>query len=213
MNIGNLYILGDSYSTFAGAIPEGYGCWYSEEPKPETDVTKLEETWWHKVIAETGANLILNDSFSGTTICNTGYNGMDCSHKSFIARADKRISEGLFVKNQIDTIFIFGGTNDCWAGSPIGELEYLDFDEENLKQVLPAFCYLLMRLKWNSYGTRIIAIINSDLNPEIADGFKTACEEFDVEYIQLENVSKTERHPNVEGMQNIADQVLAHLNK
>ncbi len=44
-NIGNLFILGDSYSTFEGYIPEGYAAWYINAGKPETDVTRLDQTW------------------------------------------------------------------------------------------------------------------------------------------------------------------------
>ena len=211
MKIGNLYILGDSFSTFRGAIPEGHAYWYSNNPKNDNDVCAIEHTWWNKLISATDSKLVLNDSYSGTTICNTGYNGEDCSDKSFIARMDKKIAEGFFVKNKLDTIMIFGGTNDHCAKSPLGELEYLDFDEDNLKEVLPAFCYMLMRLKWNSYDTRIIAIISEALGEEMKEGFKTACEEFDVEYILLDNISKSSNHPNIEGMQSIYEQVLAYL--
>ena len=59
----NLLIFGDSYSTFKGYIPEGYAFYYSEDGRPETDVTALEETWWHQVINEMGANLVLNNSW------------------------------------------------------------------------------------------------------------------------------------------------------
>ena len=67
-------ILGDSYSTFAGHNPEGYAPFY---PNDRNDVTKVEETWWDLYIKIMGYALEENNSWGGTTICNTGYGRMD----------------------------------------------------------------------------------------------------------------------------------------
>ena len=64
MKIGNVLIIGDSYSTFEGKIPDGYACYYIKSGKPETDVTKEEQTWWAQLIQETNAKLVLNISWS-----------------------------------------------------------------------------------------------------------------------------------------------------
>ena len=58
----NAVIFGDSYSTFEGFVPNGFRVYYSESGRPETDVTKVEETWWHQVEREAGINLVLNNS-------------------------------------------------------------------------------------------------------------------------------------------------------
>ena len=111
--LGNIFILGDSYSTFAGYIPEGHASYYFEcgphylvahpdEAKPsDKDVHKVEETWWYPLAEENG-KLIFNCSWSGTTICNTGYDGCDNSDKSFIARLEKLLDNGFFEENKID---------------------------------------------------------------------------------------------------------------
>jgi len=44
---------------------------------------------WHKFIKENNYRLCVNNSFSGATICNTGYNQADYSDRSFITRMDK----------------------------------------------------------------------------------------------------------------------------
>ena len=77
-----MLIFGDSYSTFESYIPEGYVTWYSEGEKPYTDVTKVTETWWHQVVSEIDADLIQNNSWSGSTIGYTGYDNADCSTTS-----------------------------------------------------------------------------------------------------------------------------------
>ena len=84
MSLGNVLIFGDSYSTFKGFIPQGYVDYYRPEGNPKTDLLHVEETWWHRLITKTESTLLLNDSWSGSTVCNTGYNG-DCSKtNSFI---------------------------------------------------------------------------------------------------------------------------------
>ena len=71
--IKTVAILGDSYSTFDGYIPEGNACWYFTTPQGENDVVAVEQTWWHQFCREGGYELVLNESYSGATVCNTGY--------------------------------------------------------------------------------------------------------------------------------------------
>ncbi|MBQ6902581.1 MAG: hypothetical protein IJN71_06195, partial [Oscillospiraceae bacterium] len=67
----NVFIIGDSYSTYEGYIPEGYDFYYSDERKDNPIVNGVEKTWWNMLANENNLNIILNDSFSGSTICNT----------------------------------------------------------------------------------------------------------------------------------------------
>ena len=46
--IRTVAILGDSYSTFDGYIPEGNACWYFTTPQGDNDVVKVEDTWWYQ---------------------------------------------------------------------------------------------------------------------------------------------------------------------
>lgn len=212
LNIGNVFILGDSYSTFEGHIPDGYDSWYYSEIKKDTDVSNVNQTWWKQLLNETQANLVLNCSWSGTTICNAGYNG-DNTHNSFITRFDKLAEKGFFKENKIDTLFIFGGTNDTWANSPVGELEYANWDKQSLFSVLPAFCYLLNRVGETCPLSRVICIINTDLKQEIVEGMKTACERYCAEYVELIDIDKQSGHPNKAGMAKIKEQILHYLQK
>lgn len=152
-NLGNIFILGDSYSTFEGYIPEGFDPYYKnsgpyyegEKGKlDENDVFKVNETWWYDLCNENG-KLLRNCSWSGTTICNTGYDKRDNSTCSFIARFDSLVKEGFFEKNKVDTFFLFGGTNDSWADSPIGELMFEGWTHKDLYSVLPDFGYLIKK--------------------------------------------------------------------
>lgn len=210
--IGNLFILGDSYSTFEKHMPEGYAFWYVEGGKDETDVSHVTQTWWYQFIHDTQANLLLNNSYSGSTICNTGYNGEDCSRRSFVGRFDELIEKNYFKDNRVDTCIIFGGTNDAWADSPVGNLMYSNWTKEDLYFALPAFCYLLHRAKENLEDARIVVVINCDLKQSITDGFKSACEKYGVDVIELQNIEKMDGHPSVAGMKQIKEQMIFNMN-
>lgn len=210
LDLGTVFILGDSYSTFEGYIPCGYDSWYWKTTRQNTDVDKVEQTWWKMLLDSTRSELALNCSWSGTPICHSGYGG-DWSSSSFITRFDGLVQDGFFKDRKIDTVFLFGGTNDSWADSPIGELMFSDWTREDLFSALPAFCYLLNRMKEVLPSSRIICIINTELKQKIADGFKTACDKFGVEKIELRDIEKWSGHPNRVGMKQICEQVLSYL--
>ena len=212
----NLLILGDSYSTFEGCVPEGYNPYYHPVYTGDhvgSDVTCADMTWWGILTRELNLNLVRNDSWSGSTICHTGYNGTDCSKtNSFIFRLERLISEGFFEKNEIDTIIVFGGTNDAWARSPLGELKYSDFTEGDLYSVLPAVGYLLTRLKTLS-GAKILFVVNSGIGPAVSGGIKDACHHCEVPYVKLREIEKHHGHPNAAGMAQMAEQIKTALSQ
>lgn len=62
---GNVFILGDSYSTFKEYIPSEYAAYYDEESpyyiktNPEiklsnNDVCDVTHTWWYNLVKENG---------------------------------------------------------------------------------------------------------------------------------------------------------------
>lgn len=164
------------------------------------------------MLEENKAKLVLNSSYSGTTVCNTGYNGKDLSDISFVSRIDKLIEDDWFNNNKIDTLFIFGGTNDSGASSPIGEFKYSNWQKEDLYFFLPAVCYLLHRIKENLPNTRIIFIINYYIKQPIIDGIKTACQKYGIEFLKLETVEINSSHPTIKGMYEIKSQISDYLN-
>ena len=208
----NAIIVGDSYSTFEGYVPEGYAIYYSGAGRPETDVTKLEQTWWYQVVAEADLNLILNNSWSGSTICYTGYDNVDCSRSSsFIYRLRTLIEEGFFERNTIDTVFVFGGTNDTWADAPLGTMQYENWKHEDLYLVLPAICYFFKTLRDTLPKAQIYCLINTELKPEIAEGMKEVCRRYGLTEVAFDFIDKEYGHPTIKGMQDIKNTVLAAL--
>ena len=210
VNLGNVFILGDSYSTFKESIPEGFATYYYEG-RENFDVNSPEDTWWGMLLNKVNANLVLNSSWSGTTICNTGYNGDDYSDKSFVARFDKLVNDGFFKNNKIDTMLLFGGTNDCWAYSPLGETKTENWTKEDLYSFKPAFCYLIDRIRKELPKARLISILNTHFLPEFDKAIKGLNEELKVETIVLSDIEKINGHPNKKGMEQISEQVLEYL--
>ena len=209
--LGNVVIVGDSFSTFEGYIPEGYVTYYTNAGHEHTDVNMVEQTWWYHLLKDTDSTLILNESYSGTTVCNTGYNGKDMSKTSFIARLDKLVDSGWFNETQVDTLFIFGGTNDSGASSPLGEWKYDDWQKEDLYSFKPALCYMLNKIKTHLPKIRPIFVINYYLKPELIDAIISACEKYGVEHILLTTVEINSSHPTIKGMEGIYSQIKKYL--
>lgn len=206
----NVVIFGDSYSTYEGYIPSGYAYYYSghrgEGVLPDLD--SVDKTWWKMLMDEMGDNLVHNNSWSGSTICYTGYNNYDASNgNSFIFRFEKLLSEGFFKQNKIDTVLVFGGTNDNWANAPIGEIMYENIEKSDLYCVLPGISHFVKRLTEELPDTDIFFIINTELKQVITEGIVSICEHYGVPTIMLEAIDKINGHPTELGMVQIKDQV------
>ena len=210
----NTIILGDSYSTFKGYVPDGFAIYYAEDQRLESGVTQVSQTWWHQVVTEADLNLVLNNSWSGSTIGYTGYNNADCSKtSSFIYRLKQLIENGFFTENKIDTVFVFGGTNDSWSNAPLGEIKYSDWEEEDLFFVLPAICYFLNLIKVTLPKAKIYCLINTEIKPEIDSCLKNACEKYGITPVAFHKIDKINDHPTVQGMKDIKEQVLSVLRR
>ena len=212
MALNNVIIFGDSYSTYLGHIPQGYAVYYSGRRETPPDLEDVSQTWWHQVISEADGKLVQNNSWSGSTICYTGYGCTDRSKSSsFIYRLNKLADEGFFKKNKIDTVFVFGGTNDNWCQAPVGQLQFSDWTHDSLFFVLPAVSYFLKRLKEELPSANIYCLINTNLRADITRGMKKACEHYGIKYITFDSIDKVNGHPTVKGMTDIKEQVLKNL--
>ncbi len=198
-------ILGDSYSTYEDFVtPATNELWYyAKNSEQKTDVKDVRQTWWHQLIKENGWRLAVNNSYSGATICYTGYDGNDYSPRSFNTRMDNL--------GQPDIIFIFGATNDSWAGSPIGDFKYEGIKKADLYEFRPALAHMLRWMTDRYVNTEIYFILNTELKDEINTSVKTICEHYGVPVITLTEVDKISGHPSVKGMRQIADQVNSFL--
>lgn len=217
MNARNLMIFGDSYSTYSGYIPQGYGTYYCKDGREDgAPASKMafEDTWWAKLIADKGFHLVRNDSWTGATICHTGYDGADCSKtKSFICRYHNLRDSGFFKNNRIDVLLLFGGTNDSWANSPLGKLKNGEITEGELYYVLPAITYLLQELKRVLPTTKMYFILNDELKQEIVHHIKAESSRLGICIVELSGIAKEGGHPTALGMDAIYRQVKTILDR
>ena len=166
------------------------------------------------LINETGANLIRNDSWSGSTVGYTGYNGNDTSKtSSFICRLEKLAAQGFFAENKIDTVFVFGGTNDSWSDAPLGEYTDSVASEKELYNVLPAIGHFFKRLRQVLPSAKIYGICNCDIKKEIVSAIGQACRSIGGKSIELKQINKLNGHPTPLGMEQIKEQVLAVISE
>lgn len=189
-------ILGDSYSTFQGVNPEGYAPFY---PDANNDVKEVSQTWWSLYNEAMGYTLEVNDSWGGTTICNTGYFRRNVANSSFNSR--------LWKLGNPDIIFVFGGTNDAWANAPLGEYKYSDISKEDCNTLRPALAYTLDALKRIYPKATVYAILNSELKEDVNESFREVCKHCGVQLIELHDIEKQNGHPSVNGMKAICDQL------
>lgn len=197
-------VLGDSYSTFHGFIPKGNAVWYvGDGNKAKTDVDKVEQTWWWQVVKDGGYKLGVNDSYSGATVCYTGYDDADYSDRSFVTRA---VNLG-----NPDIILVCGGTNDSWCGAKVGEYKYDGWKRADMYFFRPALARLYALLGERYPNVRVYFILNDCLRDDINESVDVISKHYGVPVIKLSGIDKQNSHPNVKGMRTFADQVLKVL--
>lgn len=204
-------ILGDSYSTYKKFIPDDYEAWYMDEgPCAPNDVSCVEQTWWYMFCKEKQLTLLQNCSYSGSPVCNTWYDGMDASELSFIKRMERELVPTQ--EHMPDFLIVFGGTNDFWAGCPIGKIQYENWTRTDLYKFAPAFCYMMTKLREWYPNTPIYNVVIDELSVAIKQIMKEVCDKFDIINIWLENIGKENGHPNQEGMRQIKEQICEGIN-
>ena len=203
-------VLGDSYSAFEGYVqPDSNDVWYCPPPDNFINVTSVEEMWWHQVGIETGWKLDMNNSFSGSLICNK-----DVAHYygacSFLRRMDNL--------GHPDVIFVFGGTNDVWQEAPLGNYVYNDWTEMQLCSFRPALAYLFASLQNLYPEATVYFMLDMQLGSGPADApdpeeYKRSIQKIATHYgvpcIELNDVHKDWAHPDKQGQESIARQVLS----
>ena len=196
-------VLGDSYSTFQGCIPQGNACWYPRSRG--NDVKQKEQCWWYLVTEALDGKLEKNESWSGSTICYTGYKGRDARKSSFVTRSSRLGDPNL--------ILICGATNDSWANVPIGEYKWADWTDKELYTFRPAMAKMLADIKKQYPQAEVFFILNTALKPVINESVHKICQYYNVPCIDLRDIDKQSGHPSAAGMKAMADQIVEAVKK
>ena len=209
----NISFLGDSITTFKGWIPPDAKFWYSDDADRGTGVVNVDQTWWHLFLKQTGNKLMTNDSWSGSTVCNTADNGhTDESYRSFINRFDKTMGQGRVMELKPDVIIVFGGTNDSGKNSPTGTVKYNDWTEADLDTFGGAFSKLMSDLQYWNPSTKIINIQSDLLKPGYSVIMEEVTSTLGIENVLIPTYSSIGAHPDVGGMKTIANTLMRAVN-
>lgn len=217
-------ILGDSISTFEGYTEPKDAVYYDKAKKIETGVLTLADTWWGNVIERLGGKLLVNNSWSGSTVCN---------HPSFevpsYACSTERTSS--LDKDGIApaVILVFMGTNDWGMGFRV-----TDSQGKSTTVFSVAYREMLTRLKENYPNAEIWCMTlpisqcsqrenftftfcsNGRHIGEYCEAISESAKEKNCHIIDLYSYGRLHDtidgcHPNVDGMKTLANAVLEAL--
>ena len=139
----SLSILGDSISTYEGYIPEGFAVFFPLKG----EVTDVSQTWWMKLLDDTGMKLCSNDSSAGSTC--VGYS-MSVDDPKY-GCGGYRISALAGEQGKIpDVIIIYMGTNDLLTAVPLGDNDGTKWvSEGEIENFSDAYCLILDKIASN----------------------------------------------------------------
>lgn len=144
-----LSILGDSISTYDGYIPEGYVVYYPFSG----EVTDVSQTWWMRLMEDTGMELCANGSSSGST-CIGDTQSIDdpkdgCSGYRISALVGKQ-------GRMPDVIIVYMGTNDLLIGIELGDNDGTKIvEDKKIRNFSDAYTLILDELESNYPAAQI----------------------------------------------------------
>lgn len=141
--MNQLSIIGDSISTYYGFVPDGNKVYYDKEKALENQLTGVDDTWWRIVCRHIGAEICVNNSYSGSRVSGKGF---PC------ASSDERTSS-LHTENATpDLILLYIGANDFGRGIGIKENPFF-YDEAVFYD---AYMEMLQKIKSNYPNSKIV---------------------------------------------------------
>lgn len=202
-------VLGDFISTFQGYSPPG-GVYYAASSGAVTGVNGVEDTWWMKVIRARGGVLLANNSWSGSTVAESGNLGA-----ASLSRIRKLGPDGV----SPDVVMVFTGLNDVSRYVP---LETFRADYEimirRIRDLYPAALVLCGTLVTGyierplfprlTYFGRRLAEYNGALREAAAAAGAAVA---DLAALEESYASMDGLHPSGAGMAQLADQWLRCL--
>jgi len=225
-NYKNKYfsILGDSVSTFEGYSEPEDAVFYDVSKKLESDILTCTDTWWGRVVEALGGKLLVNNSFSGSTVSfNPLYEipSYSCSDE----RTRSLGKDGVLP----DVIMVYMGANDRGYGVKI---DGGNGDSDKPETFKTAYCLMLEKLRKNYPDAEIWCMtlpkgkcearsdfkypvcIDGQHISEFCDAIMCCGEKYGCRVIDLYNLIDSYDaidgfHPSLDGMRTIADAVLS----
>lgn len=206
-------ILGDSISTLVGYTP-AESVFYDPTYARSTGVTSAEDTWWMKVIHGLGGQLLVNNSYAGSTISMKGYRP---------AAAFSRIRMLETQEARPDYILVYSGLND--VASRVEPEDFYRYYLEMLRQLKTQYpqaeiwCGTLTRgfqvnpdfpsfFNWNDCLP--LSEYNNGIRRAVSE---TGCLLADLDAFSLPHATFDSAHPNTEGMTTLSELWLRCIKK
>lgn len=211
-------------------MPEN-AVYYDMTHKLSSGVLTIEDTWWGQVIKHLGGELLVNNSFSGSTVCwHPLYEiqSYSCSDE----RTASLSREGIHP----DVIMIYMGTNDWGCGIRVFRDERYDSVDDNPALFFSAYQQMLKKLRTNYPNAEIwcftLPVSRCSAKPnfvfpyyyggrnisEYCEAIRLCAREYDCRVIDLYKGSEPYDtldgfHPTVSGMKTIASAVSNEVTK
>lgn len=158
-------IMGDSISTFQGEIPDGYTFFYPLYSKNFTTgaITTSDKMWFHLLEKKTGMTILMNDSYSGTTVSAQWQNAGETT---------ERLNKLLKAGKAPNVIIIWMGTNDLVSGlaAPSFKDAYLRMIKK-MRAKCPSAYIFCANMQYERYGNQSLLTPYSDAIKEIAETY------------------------------------------
>ena len=219
-------ILADSISTFSGYNHPDCEIFYDAIRKRESGVLSYSDTWWGRALDRLGAELLINNSFSGSTVTR------DKRHEiESYASGDTRIKSLANGALTPDVIMVFMGMNDWLGGAPLypedaeGDIHCFSLDYkamiEKLKREYPSaeiWCLALPARREGEYPDEGRFLRYERHINEFCEVIREVAHEYSVKLIDIYDPERPFEtfdgyHPSYRGMATIADAVLGEIYK
>lgn len=222
-------IVGDSISTLEGYIPPNHAVYYNPDHQRAANVYEVTDTWWGQVIEQLGGNLLVNDSFSGST----AVIHPACFVDSYTC-TDLRTAHLHQGDVAPDVIMIYMGTND--RGICAKPLATEESEKTDLSVFSTAYATMLQKLCANYPAAQIwcltLPVCYCSANEQFAfpyehggwhieqfcQAIRDCAQQYGCRVIDLYAQTKANPydsmdgcHPNAQGMKTISSAVLAEL--
>ena len=228
--IGKLFsILGDSISTLSGYSEPFHASFYDNTKKTKSGVLTPDDTWWGQIIRQLDGQLLINNSFSGSTV--TKLNGYLVPS---YACSDERTASLGYSDHSPDVIIIFMGINDC--GYNVKLFPASDSDKNDTSFFYVAYSSMLDKLKRNYPKSELWTLTLPISKCTKMENFTfpyLQCGRHINEYNDIIRLSSKEKgcklielyddnvtydtidgfHPNSEGMKTISNRIIQELEK
>lgn len=145
----SLSIIGDSISTYDDYIPYGLAVFYPFNG----ELTDVSQTWWMKLLDDTGMELCVNGSSAGSTCAGDSLSTDEPKYGC----SDFRITLLTGKQGKMpDVIIVYMGTNDLMTMVPMGDNDGTKLVEEGMiENFSDAYTMMLDKLESNYPAARI----------------------------------------------------------